>query len=230
MCSAMQRVQAMSRRYGLSSVHRFHLWRKLGPRLRRGVVMKKLIPILILSGCFGEPPPIDSVVAPDESSSSGEGSGASSSGDSSSSEDSAQGATSGGTSEGSSSSSSGTWEEQSTGDPCELVEVPVPPLAYGEMTTVSIDFNAIPGAPGEVAEVCVQFTTDNAASGRTITIEEQVLAFGPCGSEPAEMYTLCAEYTKPKGTVDVIVDNNAIQGCQTGLMGDLVLSFECGEG
>ena len=130
-----------------------------------------------------------------------------------------------------SSDASVTASTSTTGgeDGCEApVEIAVEdPFGDGQMQTISVNFDDLPGAPGTNAELCISFSTSNPASARTLTIGEQLLAFGPCGGT-RRSWSQCVEYLKPAGVVDVTIDNTTFgPGCQNGEMHDLVLQFGC---
>jgi hypothetical protein len=113
---------------------------------------------------------------------------------------------------------------------CVPVEVPLGSFSAGITQTFPLDFDDFPGAAGEEVEICATFVTANWASARTITIDGEEMAFGPCGTwkpEP-ESFTGCASYTKPAGPADVTLDNTPFSaGCQSGPMDDVVLRFGC---
>ncbi len=137
----------------------------------------------------------------------------------------------------SSASTDGTGSSaSSTGgnDDCTPVEVEVPgEFAELEVRVIDLDFDEFPGMPGEGVELCRTFTSDNAASARTITIggvDGELLGLGPCGSQgPAPgPFGGCSSFVKPEGIAEVIIDNTTSgPGCQNGGMTDLVFQFGC---
>lgn len=126
----------------------------------------------------------------------------------------------------SSSSTGGSEDSSSTGADCAPIEVPVDGFVdEGEMRVVEFDFDQLPIDADAPAQLCLAFTTSNPASARSITIDGQVLTFGPCGGPP-RIY--CEEFLNPTGTLNVVLDNTTpSMGCQTGDMMDLVLFFGC---
>ncbi|MCH9755538.1 MAG: hypothetical protein K0U11_06760 [Gammaproteobacteria bacterium] len=115
-----------------------------------------------------------------------------------------------------------------TGATCAPIQVDVDAFVdEGETRVVEFDFDQLPLELGELVELCVDFSTSNPASARSISIDGQVMTYGPCGGDKG---LHCEEFFNPTGTVDVVLDNTTPSGgCQTGDMSDVVLFFGCAE-
>lgn len=134
---------------------------------------------------------------------------------------------------GSTEDSGSTSIRGSTGvDLCTPLELAVlEPLGIGEQWSMDLDFDDTPVDPGEIATLCMAFSTANNASARTVTIGTEVVSFGPCGAAPETLYVLCAEYVEPDGVVTVTIDNMSPDGgCQSGAMDEIGLTFGCSDG
>lgn len=138
--------------------------------------------------------------------------------------DGSEGTGTGGTTEGSESS-----DGSSSGQPaCEPHSFDLDPLAVGEVATLSLDFEDLPDSAGEIGELCIEFSTNNYASARTIVIDGEEIAFGPCGAAQKPVYYLCKDYLKPAGVNDIVLTNQTYgPGCQSGDMSGVTLHFQC---
>lgn len=122
-------------------------------------------------------------------------------------------------------------------DVCVPVDVEVDEaFEPGETRTLNLDFDDFPGSTDDDLELCITFTSTNAASARSIFIggaEGQVLEFGPCNAlgPPPGPFTICDPFVKPAGLTEVIIANTTpVPGCQNGSMADLTLQFLCPDG